>query len=65
MDTARNLSEALTKDMQTSLAPASIIQELKDGNARFLAGESEERDFLAQVKSTAGARTPWRPSSVV
>ncbi len=58
MDTTRDLSEALTKDMQTSLAPANIIQELKDGNSRFLAGESVERDFLAQVKSTAGGQNP-------
>jgi len=58
MSEPRDLSKALTKETQASLSPAQIIQELKDGNARFLAGESVERDYLAQVKSTAGGQSP-------
>ncbi len=49
---------ALTAETQAALTPMQVIQRLKDGNARFLAGEAVERDFLAQVGETATGQYP-------
>ncbi|WP_412070430.1 carbonic anhydrase family protein [Rubrivirga sp. IMCC43871] len=49
---------ALTAEAQADLTPLDVIQRLKDGNARFLAGEAVSRDFLSQVRETAGGQYP-------
>ncbi len=54
----RDLTVALTAETQASLTPAEVVQLLKDGNGRFLAGEPLERDFLRQVRETAGGQYP-------
>jgi carbonic anhydrase len=54
----RDLTKALTAETQAALAPMEVIQLLKDGNARFLAGEPVERDFLSQVRQTAEGQYP-------
>ncbi len=58
MRTTRDLTAALTQEMQQAMSPADVIQYLKDGNDRFLAGESVERDLLQQVKNTAEGQFP-------
>ncbi len=58
MHNTRDLTAALTQDMQQAMTPADAIQSLKDGNERFLTGEPVERDLLAQVKNTAGGQYP-------
>ncbi|MEP0546555.1 MAG: carbonic anhydrase family protein [Rhodothermales bacterium] len=54
----RDLTAPLTAETQAALTPMEVLQLLKDGNQRFLAGESVERDFLAQVRQTAGGQYP-------
>ena len=49
---------ALTAETQAALTPMQVIQRLKDGNARFIAGEAVERDFMGQVRQTAGGQYP-------
>ena len=56
--TDRNLTDALTAETQAALTPAEVLQLLKDGNERFLAGQPLERDFLSQVRETAGGQYP-------
>ena len=49
---------ALTAETQAALTPMQVIQRLKDGNERFLAGQAVERDFMNQVQQTAGGQYP-------
>ena len=44
---------------QAALTPDQALQMLKDGNARFVAGESYDRDLIAQQKATAGGQYPF------
>jgi len=54
----RDLTKALTEEMQEALTPMDVIQLLKDGNQRFLNGEALERNFMEQVSQTAGGQYP-------
>lgn len=58
MPDTRDLTAALTQEMQQAISPAQAIQYLKDGNDRFLAGEAVERNLLEQVKNTASGQYP-------
>ena len=49
---------AQTAETQASMSPADVVQHLKDGNRRFLDGRPLERDFLSQVRETAGGQYP-------
>ena len=49
---------ALTAETQAALTPMQVIQRLQDGNARFVAGQAVERDFMGQVRQTAGGQYP-------
>ena len=49
---------ALTAETQAALTPMQVIQRLRDGNARFLADEAVERDFMGQVRETAAGQYP-------
>lgn len=49
---------ALTAESQAALTPMQVIQRLQDGNARFVAGQAVERDFMGQVRQTAGGQYP-------
>jgi len=50
--------KALNKDTQAAITPADSLQRLKEGNARFLAKSSAERDLLEQVQDTSGGQWP-------
>lgn len=49
---------ALTAETQAALTPMQVLQRLQDGNARFVAGEAVSRDFMSQVRETAGGQYP-------
>lgn len=44
---------------QQALTPDQALQLLKDGNARYVAGESIERDLIEQQRATAGGQFPF------
>ena len=48
-----------TKDRQSAVMPAMALQNLKDGNARFVAGRSLHCDLIAQVHATASGQAPF------
>lgn len=54
----RDLTKALSAEMQAALTPRAVLQLLKDGNARFLEDASLERDFLRQVRETTSGQYP-------
>ncbi len=54
----RDLTKALTAEMQDALTPMDVIQLLKDGNQRFLNNEALERNFMEQVSQTAEGQYP-------
>ena len=49
---------ALTAETQAALTPAQVLMRLEDGNQRFLDGTAVERDFMGQVRQTAGGQYP-------
>ena len=49
---------ALTAETQAALTPMQVVQRLKDGNRRFVAGEAVERDFMGQVRQTGEGQYP-------
>ena len=49
---------ALTQVQRDALTPDAVIKLALDGNARFLAGQERPRDFLADMKATAGGQYP-------
>ena len=56
--TDRDLTAPLTAETQASLTPMEVIQLLKDGNQRFVNGEAVERNYMEQVRQTAGGQFP-------
>lgn len=47
-----------SREVQSSLTPAAVLEILQEGNRRFLAGERIERDFTRQVSATASGQFP-------
>jgi carbonic anhydrase len=54
-----NLSSVQTKASQAAMTPPQALQELRDGNARFVAGRPLLRNFSAEVKATAAGQYPF------
>ena len=52
------IEEVLTKEQQDKLSPASVIETLKDGNARFVAGEVTVRNHKAQIRRAVAGQYP-------
>jgi len=48
-----------TKASQAAMTPQQALVELKDGNARFVAGYPLHRDLPADVKATAAGQYPY------
>ena len=48
-----------TKASQAAMTPQQALAELRDGNARFVAGTPLHRDFPAQVAATASGQYPF------
>jgi len=47
------------QEAQATLTPDEALQLLKDGNARFVAGESIDRDLIEQQKATSTGQYPF------
>jgi len=50
--------EALTKAERDAMTPAQVIEMLKQGNARFLAGATAHFDYRDQKRSSAAGQYP-------
>jgi carbonic anhydrase len=50
---------AMTRDAQAAITPDAALQMLRDGNARFVAGDMRQRDYRQQVQSTAKGQFPF------
>jgi carbonic anhydrase len=44
---------------QSAITPDDALTRLKDGNARFVAGNSLQRDYSAQIKATSSGQYPF------
>ena len=53
------VSDVQTRQTQSAMTPRQALDELKQGNARFVSGHSRVRDFPRQVKATAGGQYPF------
>lgn len=47
-----------TKESQSAMTPKQALAELREGNARFVAGQPTQRNFPAQLKATASGQYP-------
>lgn len=56
---AEKLSQVMTQQAQAELTPPQALSLLKQGNQRFLSGDSRQRDYLSQVKQTASGQYPF------
>jgi carbonic anhydrase len=52
------VTKVLTKQDQAALTPDTIVQILKQGNAAFSAGNGTAKNYVAQVKASAGGQYP-------
>jgi carbonic anhydrase len=48
-----------TKESQAAMTPAKALDALKEGNKRFLAGTSMQKNLPAKVKASAGGQYPF------
>src|SRR5438067_12265572 len=48
-----------TAESQAAMTPASALEKLKKGNARFDENNMRSRDWLAKVSATAGGQYPY------
>ena len=48
-----------TKESQAAMTPAKALEALKEGNARFRAGTSVQKNLLAKVKASKGGQYPF------
>ena len=56
---AETASVVQTKESQAAMTPAKALTALKDGNKRFLAGKSIQKDMLAKVKASKDGQYPF------
>ena len=51
--------EVQTKESQAAMTPAAAIERLAEGNRRFVANLTKQRDWPAQVATTASGQYPF------
>lgn len=51
--------KTMTGSMQAAMSPQDSLEQLRQGNERFLANERGERDLLAQVAETSSGQAPF------
>lgn len=56
---AADVCASQTAESQSAMTPASALQRLKDGNARFVAGTPHNCDHMAQVRETGDGQHPF------
>lgn len=49
---------SLTQAQRDAMSPDQVVQAMLDGNARFLSGVHRQRDFLAEMRSSASGQYP-------
>jgi len=49
---------AITKNVQSALTPNSVLQDLLEGNKRFMSGNTEGADNAALISQTTGGQFP-------
>ena len=49
---------SLTKEQRDKMAPAQVIEELKNGNERFRSGKMAPRDYIAEKRASAAGQYP-------
>jgi len=52
------IQKAIDKATQNSLTPNTVLNDLKEGNHRFIEAKMESRDFASQRKETVGGQFP-------
>lgn len=52
------IEDVLTKEQQDALTPAAVIELLKAGNTRFVAGEVTIRNHKAQIRKAVASQFP-------
>lgn len=57
-ETTELSTDVLTAEDQAELTPEEIIQQMKDGNERYMNNNLTPRDYQAQVQATAGGQYP-------
>ena len=53
------VSTVQTRATQTATTPAAALEKLKEGNQRFVAGQSLIRDYPAQVRASSSGQYPF------
>jgi carbonic anhydrase len=56
---AAKTSVVQTKESQAAMTPAKALDALKEGNKRFRAGTSVQKNLLAKAKASAGGQYPF------
>ncbi len=56
---AQESCSVFTKDTQSATSPDQALARLKDGNARFLSGQTLHCDLQKQVKDTSKSQAPF------
>ena len=56
---AAGASVVQTKESQGAMTPAKALDTLKEGNKRFRAGTSVQKNLLAKAKASAGGQYPF------
>ena len=56
---ADRVTSVMTPDAQAKITPANALTMLKEGNARFVAGNATDYDYNAQIKKTATGQFPF------
>ena len=58
-DASGAVASAPTKEKQAAMTPQSALAELKAGNSRFVSGHPLQRNFPADIKTTASGQYPF------
>ncbi len=55
----KNAPEVQTKESQAAITPAAAIERLQEGNRRFVANATKQRDWSAKVVAAASGQFPF------
>ena len=56
---AQQKPEVQTKESQAAMTPAGALERLQEGNRRFVANSTKQRDWSAKVVATASGQVPF------
>jgi carbonic anhydrase len=56
---AASFAQVQTKESQEAMRPSEALERLKQGNARFVSGQTKPRDWSAKVIATATGQYPF------